>query len=48
MRLKTKIMYDPTKTNPQQFKEKVESLGYGIVSDKAEFTVSGMTCAMCK
>lgn len=44
---KTKIMYDPTKTNPQQFKEKVESLGYGLVSDKAEFTVSGMTCAAC-
>ncbi|MEB2585478.1 heavy metal translocating P-type ATPase [Bacillus cereus] len=44
---KTKIMYDPTKTNPQQFKEKVESLGYGIVSEKAEFTVSGMTCAAC-
>ncbi|MCU4904320.1 heavy metal translocating P-type ATPase [Bacillus paranthracis] len=44
---KTKIMYDPEKTNPQQFKEKVESLGYGIVSDKAEFTVSGMTCAAC-
>ncbi|HDR6284900.1 TPA: copper-translocating P-type ATPase [Bacillus cereus] len=44
---KTKIMYDPTKINPQQFKEKVESLGYGIVSDKAEFTVSGMTCAAC-
>ncbi|PFE97259.1 copper-translocating P-type ATPase [Bacillus thuringiensis] len=44
---KTKIRYDPTKTNPQQFKEKVESLGYGIVSDKAEFTVSGMTCAAC-
>ena len=37
----------PEKTNPQQFKEKVESLGYGIVSDKAEFTVSGMTCAAC-
>lgn len=44
---KTKIMYDPTKTNPQNFREKVESLGYGIVSDKAEFTVSGMTCAAC-
>ncbi|MBE7119067.1 heavy metal translocating P-type ATPase [Bacillus cereus] len=44
---KTKIMYDPAKTNPQKFKEKVESLGYGIVSDKAEFTVSGMTCAAC-
>ncbi|MGG0703451.1 heavy metal translocating P-type ATPase [Bacillus paramobilis] len=44
---KTKIMYDPQKTNPQQFKEKVESLGYGIVSNKAEFTVSGMTCAAC-
>ncbi|MEG7968019.1 heavy metal translocating P-type ATPase [Bacillus cereus group sp. Sample30] len=44
---KTKIIYDPQKTNTQQFKEKVESLGYGIVSDKAEFTVSGMTCAAC-
>ncbi|PEU77338.1 heavy metal translocating P-type ATPase [Bacillus cereus] len=44
---KTKIMYDPQKTNPQQFKQKVESLGYGIVSDKAEFIVSGMTCAAC-
>ncbi|EML9731769.1 TPA: copper-translocating P-type ATPase [Bacillus cereus] len=44
---KTKIMYDPTKTNLQQFKEKVEALGYEIVSDKAEFTVSGMTCAAC-
>ncbi|MGE7870291.1 heavy metal translocating P-type ATPase [Bacillus paramycoides] len=44
---KTKILYDPTQTNPQKFKEKVESLGYGIVSDKAEFMVSGMTCAAC-
>jgi Cu+-exporting ATPase len=44
---KTKILYDPAKTNPQEFKEKVESLGYGIVSDKAEFIVSGMTCAAC-
>ncbi|MBE5103712.1 copper-translocating P-type ATPase [Bacillus thuringiensis] len=44
---KTKILYDPAQTNPQQFKEKVESLGYGIVSDKAEFIVSGMTCAAC-
>ncbi|MEK7015449.1 heavy metal translocating P-type ATPase [Bacillus sp. FSL R9-9410] len=44
---KTKILYDPAKTNPKEFKEKVESLGYGIVSDKAEFTVSGMTCAAC-
>ncbi|MCW9130931.1 heavy metal translocating P-type ATPase [Bacillus paramycoides] len=44
---KTKILYDPTQTNPQKFKEKVESLGYGIISDKAEFMVSGMTCAAC-
>lgn len=44
---KSKILYDPTQTNPQKFKEKVESLGYGIVSDKAEFMVSGMTCAAC-
>ena len=47
MHLKNKNNVRSTKTNPQQFKEKVESLGYGIVSDKAEFTVSGMTCAAC-
>ncbi len=44
---KTKIKYDPAVTDISKFKEKVEALGYGVVSEKAEFNVSGMTCAAC-
>lgn len=44
---KTKIKYDPDKTDITKFKEKVQSLGYDVVSDKAEFDVTGMTCAAC-
>ncbi|MDY0939754.1 MULTISPECIES: heavy metal translocating P-type ATPase [Priestia] len=41
------IIFDPDKTNPQAFEEKIEKLGYGVVSEKAEFTITGMTCAAC-
>ncbi|AQQ52643.1 heavy metal translocating P-type ATPase [Planococcus lenghuensis] len=41
------IVYDPEKRNVQDFKEKVEKLGYGVVEEKAEFDVTGMTCAAC-
>ncbi|MCM3772560.1 heavy metal translocating P-type ATPase [Priestia aryabhattai] len=41
------IIFDPAKTNPQAFEEKIEKLGYGVVSEKAEFTITGMTCAAC-
>ncbi|MEC2074506.1 heavy metal translocating P-type ATPase [Metabacillus fastidiosus] len=44
---KTNIKYDPDKTDTAKFKEKVQSLGYNVVSDKAEFNISGMTCAAC-
>ncbi|MDQ0272177.1 heavy metal translocating P-type ATPase [Cytobacillus purgationiresistens] len=44
---KTKIKYDPDKTDVTKFKEKVQSLGYGVVSDKVEFDITGMTCAAC-
>ncbi len=44
---KTTIKYDPDKTNVSQFKEKVQSLGYNVVSEKVEFDISGMTCAAC-
>ncbi|WP_144460763.1 heavy metal translocating P-type ATPase [Siminovitchia fortis] len=44
---KTQIKYDPEKTEVTQFKEKVQSLGYDVVSEKAEFDISGMTCAAC-
>lgn len=44
---KTHIKYDPEKTDVSQFKEKVQSLGYDVVSEKVEFDISGMTCAAC-
>lgn len=43
----TRIVYDPDKTGEAQLRQKVESLGYGILGDKAEFDISGMTCAAC-
>lgn len=44
---KSKVIYDPDKTDISKFKEKVQSLGYNVVSDKAEFDITGMTCAAC-
>ncbi|KAB7705547.1 heavy metal translocating P-type ATPase [Bacillus aerolatus] len=44
---KTNIKYDPEKTDVKQLKEKVQSLGYEIASEKAEFNITGMTCAAC-
>ncbi|MDQ0859881.1 heavy metal translocating P-type ATPase [Bacillus sp. V2I10] len=44
---KSKVTFDPSKSNVNQLKEKVESLGYKVVSEKAEFDISGMTCAAC-
>src|SRR5690606_28153592 len=41
------VVYDPGKTNVNALKEKVKQLGYSIVQEKAEFDVSGMTCAAC-
>ncbi|MGL3067080.1 MULTISPECIES: heavy metal translocating P-type ATPase [Planococcus] len=41
------IVYDPDKTNIQEFKEKVGKLGYNVVEEKVDFDVSGMTCAAC-
>jgi Cu+-exporting ATPase len=44
---KSKVTFDPSKSNVNQLKEKVESLGYKVVTEKAEFEISGMTCAAC-
>lgn len=41
------VIFDPYKTSPQAFEEKIEKLGYGVVSEKAEFAITGMTCAAC-
>ncbi|MBO0586911.1 heavy metal translocating P-type ATPase [Sporosarcina sp. E16_8] len=41
------IVYDPAKTNVNEFKERVEKLGYSVVQEKVAFDISGMTCAAC-
>ncbi|WP_040980565.1 MULTISPECIES: heavy metal translocating P-type ATPase [Oceanobacillus] len=44
---KTRVIYDPEKTNVQAFEEKIEKLGYHVRHDKETFDISGMTCAAC-
>ncbi|MBX9971417.1 heavy metal translocating P-type ATPase [Cytobacillus firmus] len=44
---KSKVTFDPSKANVNQLKEKVQSLGYKVMSEKAEFDIRGMTCAAC-
>jgi len=44
---KSTIVYDPEKTNVNEFMESVEKLGYSVVQEKVSFDISGMTCAAC-
>ncbi|KMZ43159.1 MULTISPECIES: heavy metal translocating P-type ATPase [Bacillales] len=44
---KSTVVFDPTKTNIDDIRSKIESLGYGVVTDKVELNISGMTCAAC-
>src|SRR5699024_11728961 len=39
--------YDPNQTNVNDCKKEIEKNGYGVVEKKAEFDISGMTCAAC-
>ena len=44
---KANVTYNPTKVSLEDIAKQVEKLGYQIVTDKAEFKVSGMSCAAC-
>ncbi|MEK4425130.1 heavy metal translocating P-type ATPase [Solibacillus sp. FSL K6-1523] len=44
---KSSIKYDSSKLSEADFEKKIEALGYGIVKQKAEFDITGMTCASC-
>ncbi len=44
---KSSIKYDPSKLSEADFEKKIEALGYGVVKQKAEFDITGMTCAAC-
>lgn len=41
------VQYDPDTTNVSEFKEEIEKIGYGVIEQKTEFDISGMTCAAC-
>ena len=44
---KSSIQYDSTKLTKVDFEKKIDALGYGVVKQKAEFDITGMTCAAC-
>jgi len=44
---KSSIQYNPSKLSTADFEKKIEDLGYGVVKQKAEFDITGMTCAAC-
>ncbi|KQL36103.1 heavy metal translocating P-type ATPase [Psychrobacillus sp. FJAT-21963] len=44
---KSSIKYDPSKLSAADFEKKIEALGYGVLKQKAEFDITGMTCAAC-
>lgn len=41
------IIYNPSKTTTQDFEQKIQKLGYDVVNEKDEFSITGMTCAAC-
>ncbi len=44
---KSSIQYDPAKLSEADFEKKIEALGYGVVKQKTELDITGMTCAAC-
>ncbi len=44
---KSAIKFDPAITNLEVIQNKVRDLGYNVVTEKAEFNLTGMTCAAC-
>lgn len=44
---KSAIKYDPEKLKVGDIEKKIRDLGYDVVTEKAEFDITGMTCAAC-
>ena len=44
---KSSVKYDPSKLSEADLENKIEALGYGVVKQKMEFDITGMTCAAC-
>jgi Cu+-exporting ATPase len=44
---KSSIKFNPATINIVDIKKKIQDLGYDVVTEKAEFDITGMTCAAC-
>lgn len=44
---KAMVKYNTQQVTSSDIQQKVEKLGYGIVEEKAELAITGMTCAAC-
>ncbi|MHC1758048.1 MAG: heavy metal translocating P-type ATPase [Negativicutes bacterium] len=44
---KAGITYDPAQVSLKELAAKVADLGYQVITDRAEFKISGMSCAAC-
>src|SRR5699024_12632931 len=44
---KATVDYDSEKDSIEDITEKIENVGYGVLPEKTEFGVFGMTCAAC-
>ena len=44
---KATVDYDSEKTSLEDITKKIENVGYGVLMEKTELDVFGMTCAAC-
>jgi len=44
---KATVDYDPEKVSMNEVTDKIENIGYGVLTEQTELDVSGMTCAAC-
>ncbi|MDI3309975.1 MAG: heavy metal translocating P-type ATPase [Thermoanaerobacterium sp.] len=44
---KATVVYDPERVDIDDMTRKIEDLGYGVVRDKADLVLIGMSCASC-
>lgn len=44
---KATVHYDPAQITVQEIGAKIENLGYQVIKDKANFKITGMSCAAC-
>src|SRR5699024_6687204 len=44
---KASIEYEPEKASIEDISKKIENVGYGVLTEKTDLEVFGMTCAAC-